>query len=131
VTVLLTGLLLAFDGPLLSLFLGHGSGAIPIAERIQLLSTWSWILSGLMMILTGTLRAYGVVVLPLVIMGVSLYPARLGFYHFAHPLLGSDALWWSYPFGSAVALVLTWLAYTRGGWRRERTGAVPAPAAAE
>lgn len=131
VTVLLTVLLLTFDAPLLALFLGEGSGAIPIAERIQLLSTWSWILSGLMMILSGTMRAYGVVVLPLIIMGISLYPARLGFYELAHPVLGADALWWAYPFGSAVALALTWLAYTRAGWRKEQMGTMPAVVAAE
>ena len=38
VTVLLTGLLLAFDAPLLALFLGEGSGAIPIAERMESLN---------------------------------------------------------------------------------------------
>ena len=125
VTILLTTSLLAFDGPLLALFLGHGSGAIPIADRIQMLSTWSWILSGFMMILGGTMRAYGVVMLPLLIMIVALYPARLGFYHIAYPLLGADALWWAYPFGAAVALLLTWLAYARGRWRQEFMGSAP------
>jgi Na+-driven multidrug efflux pump len=130
-TTTLTALLLTFDGPLLSLFLGDGSPAIPIAERIQLLSTWSWILTGVMMILTGTMRSYGVVMLPLVIMGVSLYPARLGFYQLAHPFLDADAIWWSYPFGSAVALVLTWFAYRRPGWRKDQLSAVARPALAE
>jgi len=120
ITVALTGLLLAFDAPLLGLFLGEGSKAIPIAERIQLLSTWSWIISGVMMILSGTMRSYGVVILPLIIMAISLYPARLGFYEIMHGRLGADALWWAYPFGSAVALVLTWLAYARPGWRKDQ-----------
>lgn len=120
VTALMTVLLLVFDGPLLSLFLGHGSQAIEIAAHIQLLSTWAWIISGVAMIMVGTLRAYGVVMVPLLIMFISQYPARLGFYHVLHPVMGSDALWWSYPFGTFASLVLTWLAYTRGGWRKAR-----------
>jgi len=131
ITIGLTALLLAFDAPLLGLFLGEGSAAIPMAERIQLLATWSWIISGVMMILSGTLRSYGVVVLPLIIMGISLYPARLGFYELMYPTMGADALWWAYPFGSAVALVLTWLLYTRPGWRTDQLRATPAAVAAE
>jgi Na+-driven multidrug efflux pump len=133
VTTALTALLLAFDRPLLELFLGTGSAAVPIAERMQLLSTWSWILSGVMMILSGTMRSYGVVILPLIIMGISLFAARLGFYEVMHPYLGADALWWAYPFGSAVALLLTLWAYGRPGWRKDQLVATPraTPAPAE
>jgi putative MATE family efflux protein len=131
ITTGLTLLLLAFDGPLLGLFLGEHSPAIPIAERLQLLSTWSWILSGVMMILSGTMRSYGVVIIPLIIMAISLFAARLGFYQVMHPVLGADALWWAYPFGSAVALVLTWFAYARPGWRRDQLVAMPRAALAE
>lgn len=130
VTVLLTASVLMFDGPLLMLFLGEGSAAIPIAERIQLLATWSWVLTGMMTILSGTMRAYGVVMAPLLVFIVALYPARLGFYELSYPLIGADALWWAYPFGSAVALALTWLVYTRRGWRRDQLPSLPAAAAA-
>ncbi len=129
VTLVLTVLLLAFDAPLLALFLGEGSGAIALAERMQLLSTWSWVLSGVMMIMIGTMRAYGVVIVPLFIMFASQYLARLGFYYLLYPEIGADALWWSYPFGGAVSVLLTWLAYSKGAWRRQRpVGMTPAPA---
>ena len=64
------------------------------------------------------MRGYGVVLIPLLIMGVALYPVRLGFYFLTYPLIGPDALWLSYGFGAAIALVLTFLAYSRGGWRK-------------
>ena len=124
-------LIVTFDRPLLALFVGHGSPAIPIARHIQLICTWSFMLSGVMMVMTGTMRAYGAVILPLVILFISFYPARIGFYFAAHPALGSDALWWSYPASSCVALVLTVLAYNRGGWRSNQTSAyrgMPKPA---
>lgn len=118
ITVVLTVLLLLLDAPLLGLFLGQDSGGIPIAERIQLLATWSWILTGVMMVVSGTLRSYGVVMLPLIIMVISQYGARIGFYELTYDRLGADALWWSYTFSSAVSFALTWLLYRYGGWRK-------------
>ena len=67
--------------------------------------------------MSGTLRAYGVVVAPLIIQALALYPARLGFYFALYPRMGGDALWWSFPVGSIVSAVLTWMLYTRGNWR--------------
>jgi len=122
-TGVLAGIIVAAHEPLFALFLGSGSRAIPIAGHIQAICTWSFMLSGVMMVLTGTMRSYGAVLLPLGIMFAAFYPARLGFYFLAHPAMGGEALWWSYPFSSAVAVLLTWLAYTRGSWRKQREGA--------
>jgi Na+-driven multidrug efflux pump len=130
ITAVLSILLLAFDTPLLSLFLGHGSDAVPIANRIQLIAIWSWVLNGVMMTLMGTLRSYGVVIAPLIIMFVSLYPGRLGFYEATYGMLGADALWLSFVFGAAVSLVLTMLLYWRGSWRKS-VGIEGAPLPAE
>lgn len=131
ITVVMTVLLILFDQPMLGLFLGEGSPAIPIAERIQLLSTWAMIATGMVMVLGGTMRAYGVVLLPLIAMAIALWPLRLGFYELAYPLIGADALWWSFTFGAAMALLLTWLVYSRPGWRRDQLGMTAAPAPAE
>ncbi|HET9628492.1 MAG TPA: MATE family efflux transporter [Novosphingobium sp.] len=119
-TGVLAAVIVAAHEPLFALFLGGDSPAIPVAGHIQAICTWSFMLSGVMMVLTGTMRSYGAVMLPLAIMFVAFYPARLGFYFLAHPLMEGEALWWSYPFSSAVAVVMTWLAYTRGSWRKKR-----------
>lgn len=132
--ILMTGvlacLLLLFDGPLLALFLGTGSAAIPIAEHAQIICTWSYVLVGITMVLTGTMRSYGAVILPLLVMVIAMYPARLGFYWLAHPHIGGEAVWWAFPAGSVISVALTWLAYTRGGWRVQPQR-VPAAAVAE
>jgi putative MATE family efflux protein len=119
-TGVLACLLLLFDRPLLALFLGADSGAIPIAEHAQLIVTWSYVLMGLTMVMTGTMRSYGAVVLPLIVMIVAMYPARLGFYWLSLPYLGKDAVWWSFPAGSIISVALTWLAYSRGSWRKQQ-----------
>jgi Na+-driven multidrug efflux pump len=131
--ILMTGtlamLLLLFDAPLLGLFLGSSSKAVPIAEHVQVIVTWSYVLVGITMVLSGTMRAYGVVVLPLIVMVLSMYPARLGFYWLTYPTLGGEAVWWAFPAGSLASMVLTWLAYTRGGWRVKHSMDLPEPTA--
>ena len=80
---------------------------------------------GITVIMNGTMRAYGEVVWPLVVIFLAMYPARLGFYFLAYPHIGPDAVWWTYPAGSAVSTSLTLLVYLRGGWRKRKHLAVP------
>ena len=122
--VLMTGvlgtLILSFSQPLLALFLGSGSPALPIAQHIQYIVTWSFLVMGVSMVVGGTMRAYGVVVWPLIFQLVCFYPIRLGFYYLAYPRLGADALWWAFPVASTTSVVLSTLLYTRGSWRQKR-----------
>jgi putative MATE family efflux protein len=130
--IVITGLLIALlavaDRPALALFLGGESEALPIAQHIQLLATWSFLLFGVSMILFGTVRANGAVLGPLIILTIGLYPVRLGFATAAYPWLGADALWLSFPAGSLANLLMAIGFYLHGGWRKGRMMAPP-PAA--
>ena len=114
----LTLLLLAFDRPALALFLGPESPAVPLARHIQLLSIWSFVIFGVTMIYSATMRAGGAVWIPLAIIAVALYPVRLGFYFLTYGSLGADAIWLSFPVGSVAGLVLGWWFYHYSGWRK-------------
>ena len=128
----MTALILLFDRPVLELFLGSDSPAVPLARHIQFIVTWSFILIGVMMVLFATMRAYGAVYAPLVIMFVALYPGRIGFYTLAYPHIGQEAVWWSFPVGSVISAVFALLYYRYGPWRskvRVRLTAATAAAA--
>jgi Na+-driven multidrug efflux pump len=112
-----TVLLLAFDRPALVLFLGPDSPAVDMARHIQFLASWNFIIFGLTMIWTATMRAGGAVWVPLIILGIAMYPVRLGFYYLTYDWLGSDAIWWSFPFSAFAAMVMAWWAYTYLPWR--------------
>ncbi|AUW59069.1 MATE family efflux transporter [Sphingobium sp. SCG-1] len=116
----LIGLMLAFDRPVLALFLGSNSAAIDVARHMQFLASWSFMLFGLTMVLFGTMRSNGVVFAPLLILILALYPMRLGFYHLAYPALGADAIWLSFPVGSLTSLALAGAFYLHGGWRNTK-----------
>lgn len=117
-TGLLSLLLLWFDRPLLVLFLGPDSAAVPLAAHIQLVAVWSFILFGVTMVFSATMRAGGAVWAPLLIIAIALYPVRLGFYYLTYDRLGADAIWWSFTVGSIAGLVLGWGFYRYSNWRR-------------
>lgn len=118
-TGIMTVLLLLFDRPVLVLFLGTDSPAVDIARHIQFLASWNFIIFGVMMVYTATMRAAGAVWVPLLVIAVALFPVRLGFYWATYDWLGADALWWSYPVSAAFALALGWWFYHYWDWRRE------------
>ena len=123
ITLAITGvivvLLLLADRTVLALFLGHASPAMPIAQHIQLLGTWGYLLFGVTMVLFGTMRANGAVVVPLLILAFGLLPVRLGFATLMQPLIGADALWLSLPVASLSNLALATIYYLRGTWKRQ------------
>lgn len=127
-TGLLSVAVVAASHPLLALFLGGQSEALPIAQHIQYLVTWSYIVMGAMMVQGGTLRAYGVVIAPMIIQAITLYPVRLGFYFGLYPTLGADALWWSFPASSLISAGSIWFIYRYGSWQHRKEQAFPGAA---
>jgi putative MATE family efflux protein len=117
-TGVVLALLLAFDRPALVLFLGPDSPAVPLARHIQMLAGWSFVIFGITMVFTATMRAGGAVWLPLVILTVALYPVRLGFYYLTYEALGSDVIWWSFTVSALAALLMAWWAYAYSNWRK-------------
>jgi Na+-driven multidrug efflux pump len=103
---------------------------VGLARHIQFLASWSYVLFGVTIVLFGTMRAAGTVMPPLLVLGIALYPGRLGFYQLIHPLVGIDAIWLSFPVGSAIALVLAFASYRLIPWRK-RVEATRMPASRE
>jgi len=117
-TGVLTLILLVFDRAALALFLGSGSPAVEIGRHIQVIAVWSFMLFGVTMVYSATMRAGGAVIVPLIIIAVALYPVRLGFYFLTYSRLGADAIWWSFTVGAIAGLVLGWWFYKFSAWRK-------------
>lgn len=126
----MTGVLIAalvpFDRPVLELFLGAGSPSVPAALHIQDLAIWTYLPFGITIVLFGTLRAYGVIYAQLLVLFASMYLVRLGAYYLLYPLIGPDALWYSFLLSSVLSMLLTLAVYFLAPWRklmRARVGA--------
>jgi putative MATE family efflux protein len=116
-TATMVTLLTVFDRPVLSLFMGYDSPSMPIAEHIQLISSWSFLMAGVTMVLFAAMRANGVVLGPLVVMTISFLPGRIGFALGLRPWLGFEALWWSFPASTVLSLILAYTYFRFGNWR--------------
>lgn len=122
--LLITGaavlLLTAVNRYTVLLFLPPHSPAVPIAEHINLVTEWGYILFGVHFVLSGTMRANGAVTVPTIILIIALFPVRLGIAFGLTPYFGIDALWWSWPISAAAAMSLGIVYYLSGSWRRTR-----------
>jgi putative MATE family efflux protein len=113
----LVALIYLFNRAALNLFLPAGQAAFPIAQHINAIVAWSFVLLGLTFVLSAVTRASGAVIPPLVILFIALWCVRLPFGWFLMPHYGADALWWSFGAGSAVAVALSVAYYRYGNWR--------------
>ncbi len=119
-TIAIVALLALIDRPALAMFIAMNSPAMPLAQHIQLLATWGFIMFGVTFVLLGTMRANGAVWAALVILFISLWPVRVGIALLLRPMLGADAIWLSFPISSAVSLGLSYAYYASGHWKRAR-----------
>ena len=81
---------------------------------------WSFLFFGVVFVLSGVVRSTGAVVPPLLILVFALWGVRVPFAVWLQPVLGVDAIWWSFPVSAAVAMGLTLAYYRWGNWRQAR-----------
>jgi putative MATE family efflux protein len=119
---LLTGALVAllylFDHAALGLFLPREGEAMQVAQHINNIVAWSFVLFGVTMVLFGVVRSTGAVMAPLVVLFISMWLIRLPFAELLASRYGAEAIWWSFPLGTLVSVILALAYYRYGGWRK-------------
>lgn len=117
-----------FAGHALGLFLPADGVALQIGVHINGIAVWAFLFFAITMILMGVVRSTGAVIPPLLILLFAFWVVRIPF---AYALIDGwpDALWWSYPLGSVVAMLLAIAYYRWGGWRKARMLVTPTLAA--
>jgi putative MATE family efflux protein len=105
---------------ILRLFLPAGSPSHAIAMHINLFVLWGFIPFGVSFVLSGIVRATGAVWPPLLAMIIALWIIRIPFAHYLLPIIGADAIWWSFPLGSIVSCILAAGYFRWGPWRKSR-----------
>jgi putative MATE family efflux protein len=120
ITAALIVIVTLVDRPMLALFLGGSSPALPIARHIHLVASWSFVMFGVTMVIFSTVRATGAVMAPLVILAIAMFPIRLGAVFALRPFIGIEALWWTMPISTAASMVMALGYYRAGTWRKLR-----------
>jgi Na+-driven multidrug efflux pump len=112
--------IILFDQATLSLFLPDGSPSLAIGRHLNHIAVWSFLFFGVTFVVSGVVRATGAVLPPLLILGAALWAIRIPFAILLQPRIGIDAVWWSFPVSSVVAMVMSLAYYRWGGWRHAR-----------
>ena len=131
---LMTGALIAplilFDRYTLALFLPEGSASFAIARHLNHIAVWSFLFFGVNFVISGVVRATGAVIPPLLILAFALWGVRVPFATLLQPVIGMDAIWWSFPVGALCSMLMSMAYYRWGGWRKARMMAAPERAVA-
>ena len=112
--------LILFDRHVLALFLPGGGEILETARHLNRIAIWSFLFFGVTFVLFGVVRSTGAVLPPLLILAVTLWGVRVPFATWLQPVLGVDAIWWSFPASAICAMALAIGYYRWGGWRSAR-----------
>lgn len=119
------------DPWVLRAFLPGTSPSLPIAIHINSIVLWGFIPFGIAFIFSGIVRSTGAVWPPLLAMIISLWVVRVPLANVLEPYIGAEAIWISFPIGSATTMLLAGAYYVWGGWRTSRMLPTTTPATDE
>lgn len=102
----------------LQLFLPEGGEALQTAKQINEVVLWNWPIIAITFGLFAIVRANGVMLPSAIIFAITMWGLRIPFASLLQPLLGSYAIWWSFPVGTIASAALAYAYYRWGAWRR-------------
>ncbi len=120
ITGLVAAVIYALGDITLRIFLPTGSEALPLAHHINDRVLWGFVLFSVSFALSGVVRATGAVWGPLIILFVAMYVIRIPFAMLLRPIMGADAIWWSFPLATIASSLMNLAFYWHGGWKRAR-----------
>jgi Na+-driven multidrug efflux pump len=116
----LIALIYLFNRAALNLFLPGDGVALELAQHLNAIAVWSFLFFGVTFVMFGVVRSTGAVWPPLVILLITLWLIRPPFALALQERFGADAIWWSFPLGSLISMLLAIAYYRYGGWRKAR-----------
>ncbi len=120
IITLATTAIIVFLGPFFMRAFTNDDAVIMIGSKYLTIVSLFYILFALMFIFTGVMRGAGDTLVPMFITLLSLWVVRIPFAWFLSEKLGSEeGIWWSFPLGWAVGLILAWIYYSTGRWKRK------------
>ncbi|MCD4770388.1 MAG: MATE family efflux transporter [Bacteroidales bacterium] len=119
ITITTTAIIVLF-GPLFMRAFTNDAAVIRIGSKYLTIVSLFYILFALMFIFTGVMRGAGDTIVPMFITLLSLWVVRIPFaWLFSQKLGSEEGIWWSFPLGWGVGLILAWIYYSTGRWKRK------------
>ncbi|MEX8192125.1 MATE family efflux transporter [Comamonas guangdongensis] len=111
-------LIVLLDRLVLGWFLPSGSASLEVARHLNHIAIGSFLFFGVTFVLAGVVRSTGAVMAPLLILAIAMWGIRVPLARWLQPMLGVDAIWWSFPISSLCSMLMTLTYYRWGNWRR-------------
>jgi hypothetical protein len=120
--LVLTGSLIALivllDRHVLGWFLPGGSPSLEVARHLNHIAIGSFLFFGVTFVLAGVVRSTGAVMAPVLILAIAMWGIRVPVARWLQPVMGVDAIWWSFPISSVCSMLMMLAYYRWGNWRK-------------
>jgi len=118
ISVVMSLIIIVLRVPFMKLFTPD-AGVVLIGTRYLLIVGSFYILFNLMFTVSGVMRGASDTLVPMFISLFSLWIIRIPAAYQLSEKLGETGIWWSIPSGWFVGLVLLYLYYLTGSWKRK------------
>jgi putative MATE family efflux protein len=119
VTIITTAIVVLFGSYFMRAFTSD-TEVIRIGNEYLTIVSLFYIIFAMMFMFTGVMRGAGDTIVPMIFTLLSLWLVRIPVAWFLSRHMGTEqGIWWSFPIGWAVGLILSWTYYSTGRWKKK------------
>jgi len=118
ISVAITAIMFFFGETLMKMFSSDPEVIRYGVEYLVIVSSFYFVFSALFSV-NAVMRGAGDMIVPMIITLISLWLIRIPFANYFMDTLGEKAVWWSAPVGWTMGLLLSFLYYYNGRWKRK------------
>jgi putative MATE family efflux protein len=119
IVTIVTTIFIVFFGHLLMSMFTNDTEVIRLGDQYLTIVSSFYIIFTLMFIYTGLMRGAGDTLIPMFFSLLSLWLIRIPMAWFLSGEIGASGIWWSIPAGWLIGLVLAYLYYKTGSWKKK------------
>ncbi|MDX2414283.1 MAG: MATE family efflux transporter [Bacteroidales bacterium] len=120
VVTIITTAIVVFLGSFFMKAFTEDTEVIRIGNEYLTIVSLFYIIFAMMFMFSGVMRGAGETIVPMIFTLLSLWVVRIPVAWFLSDRMGSEkGIWWSFPIGWAVGLILAWIYYSTGRWKRK------------
>ncbi|MEA1887178.1 MAG: MATE family efflux transporter [Bacteroidota bacterium] len=118
VTIATTALIVSFGDIFMDAFT-NDPNVIAIGSDYLTIVSLFYLVFAFMFTFNGVMRGAGDTLIPMIITFVSLWFIRIPVAIFLSDRMGETGIWWSYPMSWGIGLIMSWLYYLTGRWKKK------------
>ena len=119
IVTIVTSLVIVFTGHILMSLFTNDPEVIRLGDQYLTIVSSFYIMFTLMFIYTGLMRGAGDALVPMFISLLSLWLIRIPLAWILSGKIGAAGIWWSIPAGWFIGLILSFIYYKSGRWKKK------------